>query len=973
MSKSASDTSSASPDRIRQFHGSIVLLDTETRTARRAERSRRAETPVWLGVPADGFIKGLVGTVVLLAAAISLGAYLAYRPDERRVPDYRWGVRYDEAEASDALHHARRGSLFIATRGGGVHELELSSGFFRHHTHSSTGERLPSDDVLRIQSGTDGSLFFLCAKDEQRALARAPASMDRSQWQTLFGFDGGFPALADGPLAGQISAVRQVGDTLWFATPADGIGVYHRASHAWQGVHSASPQGLLDGRVHDLAVDSHGTVWVATAGGINRFHVEEHRWERFVAEQARAGATTAKVVEKEAAQGTQERKEGQTARVLVGSNVLRLHCRQDALWYVTAGGGVGCFDGEDWRTVAPEQGWVGRSDGDVVHLIQETDPRRLWFVDRGQTLARYDGSTRRWDFRWASCPGTANGQAITALADGVDENGSALWVGTGSGLYALDPDAGKQGKWTRAQVAPLPVEALDAAGDAVVVKLASSEADRPPCAYVHVDGDAWRKALGAGAATVGPRGVLAAAQDDERGTLFVGSEEGLSVYKLAEHDWMDGRAINAERPTGDVVDLQVDRAGGSLLALSSAWQLSRWSPPDRTWTGLLGGGRFPGGMADLTAVTRGGDGRLWLATAESGVHVYDPNASRWHPLPAELKDVAQLAADREGVWCLAGGKVYWVDAEEAVRPVDAGLSSVVRLFAAPDTEGAIALNDRGHVAWLRGDGAARTIVGDAAEGLDFRTVSCVGAVDGLVVLGGPRPSAYRPRRRSWSNLPAGDVAQVVPACGRLWLRNQQGKVYGVSSADARCVDVTPGGPIRALAGRDDELVALGRDGSIHRRGADDADWQTVVGAAAGPKPELLAGPNAAVEAVGENLYVAGGPGGQTWHFSWPGQAWSAVADAAGRALRGVTRLVSSGDRVFALVADAGQVHSIAAGETRAKREELDHVAEIRSTGSIVVATGRSGDVFVVEAGGWRPLLAASSGLPAGTTLTDAAI
>lgn len=969
MSASGSDSSTASPDRIRQFHGNIVLLDTETRSARRAERLRRSEVPVWLGVPADGFVKGLVGAIVLLVAAISLWTYLACLPDERRVPDYRRGVRYDETEASDALHHARRRSLFIATRGSGVHELDLSSGYFRQHTHSSTGNKLPSDDVVRIQSGTDGSVFFLCAKDQRRALARATGSMGRSQWQTLFGFDEGFPALADGPLAGQISAVRQVGDTLWFATPAGGIGVYHPESHAWQAVHSASPKGLLDDRVHDLAVDSDGAVWVATAGGINRFHVEENRWDRFVAKQTAADTRTEKVAEKEG--------EGPIADVLVGSDVLRLHRRENELWYVTAGGGVGCFDGKSWRTVAPENGWDGRNDGDVVHVIQEANSRKLWFVDRKQTLARYDRTTRCWDSDgWASCPDTANGQTITALADGTDEDRFVLWVGTGNGLYAFDPQDGEKGKWTPAPIAALPVEALDAAAGAVVVKLAPSAADRPPCAYVRAEKDAWRKAVGDGAAAVGPRGILAVAQDDgEPGSLFVGSEEGISVYRLAEHDWIDSQAINEGRPPGDVLDLQFDRAGRSLLALSSQCQLSRWSLADEEWTDLLGGDRFPARMADLTAVTRGGDGRLWLATAESGVHVYEPKASQWHALPIELKNVAHLAADRRGVWCVVGGEVYYyVEGDEAARPVDARLSAIVKLlFAVPDTDGAIAVDKRGHVVLLAGDGSVRTIVGDAAEGLDFKTVSCVGAVDGLVVLGGPRPSAYRPGSRSWTPLGAGDVTQVVPAVGRLWLRNQQGKVYRVSSADAQITDVTPDSPILELAGRGDELVALGRDGSVYRRGATDGDWQTLVGAAGGPAPDLLIGPNVAVEAVGEDLYVAGGSGGRAWHFSWTGQSWKSVVDAAGRPLGGVTRLASGGGRVFALVLGAGEIHSIAVGESQARREQLTQVAEIRSTGSVVVATDRSGDVFVFDAEGWRPMLAASSGLPAGATLTDAAV
>ena len=195
----------------------------------------------------------------------------------------------------------------------------------------------------------------------------------------------------------------------------------------------------------------------------------------------------------------------------------------------------------------------------------------------------------------------------------------------------------------------------------------------------------------------------------------------------------------------------------------------------------------------------------------------------------------------------------------------------------------------------------------------------------------------------------------------------------MSSADAQITDVTPDSPILELAGRADELVALGRNGSVYRRGATDGDWQTLVGAAGGPAPDLLIGPNVAVEAVGEDLYVAGGSCGRAWHFSWTGQSWSSVVDAAGRPLGGVTRLASGGGRVFALVLGAGEIHSIAVGESQARREKLTQVAEIRSTGSAVVATDRSGDVFVFDAEGWRPMLAASSGLPAGATLTDAAV
>ena len=280
----------------------------------------------------------------------------------RPVADRRLGARYDDAELTAAVFSPERRELVLSTKGGGVHTIDVHSGFLRQHTRESTGGRLLAATVWRIDRGRDGHLYYLGGPDDGKGLCSSDPSL--GAWRTLLGVVR-FPPLKS---LEQVTAVLGVEGRLWVATGHAGIGVYDPRTHAWETIHRAGADGLLDDRVRDLLADPHGNVWVATDAGLNR--ARGGRWERFVAPDR-----------------------------LVGSEVRRLYWRHGALWYVTQGGGLGRYDGSAWQTLAGETRWGNRGDADVALACHDFPRDQLWFIAHDSATGRYDRRTGADPFR----------------------------------------------------------------------------------------------------------------------------------------------------------------------------------------------------------------------------------------------------------------------------------------------------------------------------------------------------------------------------------------------------------------------------------------------------------------------------------------------------------------------------------------------------------------------------------------------
>lgn len=914
---------SPSPDRIRQVHAVCRLLDAE---GSRSDRGHVVAPTASRTVRGHGFFQAALGTLV---AACGVGLLLAgwwTRDPLQRVRDYRWGPHYDAAEATDALLDRDTDRLHLATRGGGVHVLDGGTRHLRQWTQASTGGGLLSDDVLRIDRDDQRRLYFLCQHEGAYGLARTDDQL--GNWSTLIGFDR-FPALGTTASLEQLTSVCAVGDRLWFGTNGHGVGVYAPANHSWTAVHEASPEGLLDNRVFDLVADPQGRVWIATAAGVNRV-APSGAWERF------------------------------TGSALAGAHIVRLAWRDDALWYVTAAGGLGrCVD-ERWEILASEGGWAQHTDADVAFVLEGGGPGRLWFVTADGAAGRYQQSDRSW----TSFPGVTPGVTVNAVSAREANGKSQVIAGTRQGLYALADDAG----WQPLGLANQDVRALDAS-DRIVAQVRGNPQNASDVVHVQSSAGDWRTAAGPNRTQVDARGWRAAALDGPRNRLWVGSGAGLAGYDLRQHDWVAHEKPQEGRlPAAAILDLQsVDER---LLVLTEDHRLTAFHADRDQWATVLGGGSFPGQLRDVAAVTRDASGRVWIGTAQRGLHRYDAQSHSWSPVSADLKDITHLATSQKGVWVVAGGTLLFSDGQRPPQPVAAAAKSVTQLFAQPEVDGAVIVTQTGEVQWLNDAGGAQTLVGSPASGLDLRTVAALGVVGDRVVFGGPKPHVYDAAARTWTPLQMDPVVQIVPALQELWLRTAQQQIFRMSAADTTPRREALPVPILALAAAPQELLAAGIDGSLYSRAAA-GEWQPVLPKADGPPPSVLRAGDLSAVAAGEDLYLVGDGGG--WHFSWLTQRWSPLT-LAGKPLERVAQLAADAAAVYAVAGSNGEVWSTALGQSAVAKEPVGDIARLRAAAGVVAATGRQGEVFARRDGKWSPYFGdVAAGLPPSARVSDVAL
>ncbi|MFV1965327.1 MAG: hypothetical protein ACC628_07875, partial [Pirellulaceae bacterium] len=794
-------------ERIRQFHKACKLLSAEKPPSDNeltAQHKPVAAKEPQTALP-HAALKVLGAGVLTAAALLSLLVVLIVRGPLRLVPDYRLGVDYRDAEASDSLYEPQSRKVMIATEGDGVHTVDSRSGFFSQLTHELTGKGLLSDDVLQLERDDQGRIYFLCREDSSRGLCRVDPGTH--QWRTLLGLDR-FDALTEGDPAPRITSVVNTEKQLWIGTDRVGIGVYDPATHAWTAIHRAGSSGqLLDDRIQDLLAAPDASVWIATPQGLNQATPEQ--WRSFLHPDS-----------------------------LVGPDVKQLLWNEGKLWYVTSKGGLGSFDGEAWSMIASESRWGNYGDADVRQVGYDPRNDQIWFVADTGHVGRYDRLTRDWT-QYDAPPA---GHKIAAISVAPTATSSTLRAATSRGVLELDPVTGT---WHELGLNGQALTAIDASEN-MTVAIGQSSSEQGSQAHAYVD-DVWRPLIGSGSAQVGPRGALAAALDLDGRRLHVGTDKGISTYDQETHDWIGHRVVSKTESGAAtaVVDLQQDRS--RILALTDNREIIVWDTSTDEQQTLAGGGRFQGELQEIHSVTRDVSGRLWIA-AKAGLFVYDPMTHRWNEVQDAPPSIAQVAASRSAVWMLAEGGVFAAMGDLPPSPVQDGPQRLDRLFASPDSDGAVAMDSQGRVFYFRNTQGYQIVVGDAAKELDLSKVTAMGMLGGTLVVGGARPHSYDTRARSWKALQTGEVVQIEVADGSLWLRTKTNQLFSLTTSNDEPSQVELGVGILAIAGNEDRIAVLGNDGSVHtRRGQ--GGWQVLIGPAGGPTPELLASDNPVAAAV----------------------------------------------------------------------------------------------------------------------------
>jgi len=186
---------------------------------------------------------------------------------------------------------------------------------------------------------------------------------------------------------------------------------------------------LVNEWVYGLAVDSKNRVWFGTEGGMSM--LDGDTWTHWTHDDG-LGAPNSKQLPASAntGLGTRDRHD---LSVMVGGDAsynpsyvfATLADHEDTIWAGTWGGGVGAFDGSNWRNYASADGLAG----DVVYAIAQGPDHAYWF-GTNNGLSRFDGET----FTNYDMHDGLLGRDVYAVVV-TDDN--EIWAGTRGGVVRL--------------------------------------------------------------------------------------------------------------------------------------------------------------------------------------------------------------------------------------------------------------------------------------------------------------------------------------------------------------------------------------------------------------------------------------------------------------------------------------------------------------------------------------------------------
>jgi ligand-binding sensor domain-containing protein len=204
---------------------------------------------------------------------------------------------------------------------------------------------------------------------------------------------------------------------MWFAGTVDAVSRYEDGKFTNYTV----ANGLSHNRVWSMMMDSAGTIWVGTNGGVCRFEGES--FVPFPIPRAEVENPYSNI-----------------------SPLLAFGMAEDQdgnLWFGMDGEGVRKFDGESFTTYTTKDGLVSNN----VRSVYADRRGRMWFGTAKGGVSCYDGTAFREDhgLTISGLPAHAHVQDMFEDRDGI------LWFGCSDGLWRLDGESfinvTKNGPW----------------------------------------------------------------------------------------------------------------------------------------------------------------------------------------------------------------------------------------------------------------------------------------------------------------------------------------------------------------------------------------------------------------------------------------------------------------------------------------------------------------------------------------------
>ncbi len=577
--------------------------------------------------------------------------------------------------------------------------------------------------------------------------------------------------------------------------------------------------GLRSDNAGNLMLDRHGRLWIGTwGGGLHRLDRLGESLTAFPIDGP--GGTGAARIQSlhESADGRlwfgsadnglfEYREEAQRFEAVGATAGLRIWGLVDApdgaLW-VAADGGLGRWDGRDqswqWFSAEPDNGYG--FDHRQLRAIHIDQAGRLWVATRAG-LGLFDPKAGRYQ------PQRPQDGSAGLIINRIVEDDGRLWLGTISGLLRFDPaarrfepigDSGRLrllpthdvrdlrldawgGMWLATRYAGLVHLNFEPLGiDDLSAGLAQAVGSPLP-AVIHAVSGGVRPWLGTaeGLFTVDPgspggfRAVTDSAllrrpvfhlTDDGGAGLWLVTDQRLLHWIPGSTEPIDHSAVLAAAgiDVGGINDLAVD--GGGRLYLSTAYAgLNRLDPADGVMVRLDHG---PAAERLVRAqpgrISLDGQGRIWLASFDRHLFLYDPTGPDWRDFELPLGDgsgmIHRLIPSEDGNhWVLTSRGLFRFE-------VTAGNLEQVALLPAAQPEIRDALIDASGSLWLASEAGLIHLdprqgrihlspVG--ADGDPFRRLAALGE-DAFLAAGRARLS--RLRAGSDRSLPLPVVAAV---------------------------------------------------------------------------------------------------------------------------------------------------------------------------------------------------------------------